>query len=197
MHDEMGLCTGYLWFSFILIFTRVNSKTTMFAGSDGCCHKSMAQRGVEFTEEPVVGGRVELVDYQDGCFPVTLKAGDKCLIGCDLHPYSLGATGWLFSDSNPDAAEYTVISPGTGFAFSTDATSVRVGDTFTLRVNAEKVTGLAGWQFDLTFNPDVLEVVDVNEGGFLKRGGGTTFFQQGTIDNTTGSIVELKFGIDL
>ena len=54
--------------------------------------------------------------------------------------------------------------------------------------DAEKVTNVAGWQFDLTFDPDVLEAVEVKEGDFLKRGGGTTFFQQGTIDNTAGKI---------
>ena len=36
-------------------------------------------------------------------------------------------------------------------------------------VSAEKVTDLAGWQFDITFDPDVLEAVEVNEGDFLKK----------------------------
>ena len=70
--------------------------------------------------------------------------------------------------------------------------SVRVGDTFTLRIDAEKVTDLAGWQFDLTFDPNVLEAVEVNEGDFLKKGGGTTFFQRGAIDNATGKITGLS-----
>ena len=72
---------------------------------------------------------------------------------------------WFFGFA-PEA-EYTVVPPGTGFAFSTE-TSVRVGDTFTLNLNAEKVTDLAGWQFDLAFDPDVLEAVEVSEGDFLK-----------------------------
>ena len=88
--------------------------------------------------------------------------------------------------------EYAVVSPGTGFALLTGATDVRVGETFTLRVNAEKVTDLAGWQFDLTFDPDVLEAVKVNEGDFLKKDGGTTFFQRGTIDNAAGKITGLS-----
>ena len=83
------------------------------------------------------------------------------------------------------------MSPGTGFTFSTDATSIRVGDTFTVHISAEKVTDLAGWQFDLTFNPDVLEAVEVSEGDFLKTSGGTAFFQQETIDNTIGEITGL------
>ena len=85
-----------------------------------------------------------------------------------------------------------VVSPGTGFAFSTDTTSVRVGDTFTLRIDAEKVTDLAGWQFDLTFDPDVLEAVEINEGDFLKTGGGTTFVQKGMVDNAAGKIAGLS-----
>ena len=89
-------------------------------------------------------------------------------------------------------AEYTIVSPGTGFTFSTDTTSVRVGDTFTVHINAEKVTDLSGWQFDLTFDPNVLEAIKVNEGGFLKRGGGTTFFQRGTVDNAAGEISDMS-----
>ena len=68
--------------------------------------------------------------------------------------------------------------------------SVRWG--YTLRIDAEKVTDLAGWQFDLTFDPDVLEAVEVSEGDFLKKGGGTTFFQKGTIDNAAGKITGLS-----
>ena len=37
----------------------------------------------------------------------------------------------------------------------------------------------------------MLEVVEVNEGDFLKTDGGTSFFQQGTIDNAAGKIAGL------
>ena len=125
-------------------------------------------------------------DYQEYA-PVTLKQGANVLL---VAIYSGGEFNGYFG-FEPDT-EYTVVPPGTGFTFSTDTTSVRVGDTFTARVNAEKVTDLAGWQFNLTFNPDVLEVVEVNEGDFLKTDGGTTFFQQGTIDNVGGEIAGLN-----
>ena len=152
-------------------------QTRMFAGSN---HRHKVWLNGEFIHENL---GVWAVDYQD-YFPVTLKQGiNVLLVAVDFNTDGWGAYFGFDADT-----EYTVVSPGTGFTFSTDATSVRVGDTFTLRINAEKVTDLSGWQFDLTFDPDVLEAVKVNEGGFLKKGGGTTFFQRGTVNNATGKI---------
>ena len=79
-----------------------------------------------------------------------------------------------------------------GFSFSTDATPVRSGDSFTLRLSAEKVTDLAGWQTDITFDPNALEAVEVSEGDFLKTEGVGTFFLRGTIDNTAGKITQIS-----
>ena len=53
---------------------------------------------------------------------------------------------------------------------------------------------LAGWQFDIAFDPAVLEALDVSEGDFLKADGGTTFFQSGSIDNAEGKIAGLIAG---
>ena len=76
--------------------------------------------------------------------------------------------------------------------FVSSETEIRVGDTFTMHLSAENVTNLAGWQFDITFDSDILEAVEVSEGDFLKANGGTTFFQQGTIDNAAGKIAGLS-----
>ena len=81
---------------------------------------------------------------------------------------------------------------GTGFFLSTNTTPVPVGDTFTLRLNAEKIDDLAGWQTDIAFDPAVLEAVEVNEGNFLKTGGVGTFFLRGTIDNKAGKITKIN-----
>ena len=78
------------------------------------------------------------------------------------------------------------------FSLSTNTTPVLFGDTFTLRLSAEKIVDLAGWQTDITFDPAVLEAVEVNEGGFLKTGGGSTFFLRGTIDNKAGKITKIS-----
>ena len=78
------------------------------------------------------------------------------------------------------------------FSLSTDSTPARLGQPFTLHFNAESITDLAGWQVDISFDADILEAVELNEGDFLKSEGGDTFFLQGTMDNTAGAIVTIS-----
>ena len=63
---------------------------------------------------------------------------------------------------------------------------------FTLDLSAEDVYNLAGWQFDIAFDPVVLEAVEVNEGDFLKKDAETTFFRKGKINNQSGRITGLS-----
>ncbi len=68
------------------------------------------------------------------------------------------------------------------------SSSVSTGDTFAVDVNIAQVTDLYDFEFDLTFNPAVLQATTtVIEGAFLSSGG-STFFIPGTIDNTAGTI---------
>ena len=92
----------------------------------------------------------------------------------------------------PRKVDPKIEGPKLGLSFSTTTTNVRVGDTFMLHLNSEKVTDLAGWQFGIVFDPTVLEALEVSEGDFLKREGGTTFFRQGRIDNAAGKITGLS-----
>ena len=188
MLNALGLSKGdnrenVVYGSLILVSSREQQRIRMFAGSDN--NYKVWLNGA-LVHEHLDGVWSEV--YKD-FFPVTLKQGTNVLL---VAVYS--RANWKFSGYfvfSPDTT-YTLVSPGTGFAFSADTTSVRVGDTFTVRVNAEKVTDLAGWQFDLMFDPDVLEAVEVREGNFLKGNGGTTFFQRGTIDNTAGKIAGIS-----
>ena len=70
-------------------------------------------------------------------------------------------------------------------------TPVSIGDTFTLNLTVEDITDLAGWQLNIAFNPVVLQAISVTEGDFLSKTGGSTFFQAGSINNTTGTITGL------
>ncbi len=122
--------------------------------------------------------------------PVTLKKGANVLLVAtqNLHEryYSFCSIGF------DEGTEYTLIPPGAGFTFSaTETTTPSVGGTFSLNLNAENITDLAGWQADIAFDPNMLEAVEVTEGDFLKSEGGDTFFQGGTIDNTAGKITNL------
>ena len=86
----------------------------------------------------------------------------------------------------PPGTEYTVENPGIGYTVS--PTPIHPGDTFTLDISAENIFDMAGWQFDIVFDPTALETIDVSEGDFLKMAGSSTFFQGGTIDNVAGKI---------
>ena len=116
-------------------------------------------------------------------FPVTLREGRNILL------VGVPAVGAVYVGFEP-GTEYTVANPGVGYAFS--PTPIHVGDTFTLDISAETVFDLAGWQFDIAFDPAVLEALNVSEGDFLKTDGGSTFFQGGNIDNAAGKITGLS-----
>ncbi len=55
-------------------------------------------------------------------------------------------------------------------------------------ISIEKAQNLYGFQFDLQFDPNVLEAVSVTEGDFLKSIGGSTSFMKPSIDNSAGVI---------
>ena len=173
----------------IILNSPREQKTTLFTGSTDDGHRVWLNGELvhEKFDQWAWG-----YDYQF-VIPVTLKQGPNVLLVASPNEGNSESWKWWsgYFGFAPDA-EYTLVPPGTGIVFSTDTTNVRVGDTFTLRIDAGKVTDLSGWQFDLTFDPDVLEAVKVNEGDFLKKDGGTTFFQRGAIDNAAGKITGLS-----
>ena len=124
----------------------------------------------------------DTIDYHD-FFPVTLQQGLNALL-VSVRTRSNGFFGF------EPGTEYTVTNPGIGYTFS--LTPIHVGDIFTLDISAKDVFDLAGWQFDIAFNPTVLEVTNVSEGGFLKTDGGNNLFQSGSIDNAAGKITGLS-----
>ena len=127
------------------------------------------------------------VDYSD-FFPVTLQQGRNVLLVAVRTEFEhwVGSNAFFGFEDN---AEYTVAT-GIGYAFSD--TPIHIGDTFTFDVRAENVSDMAGWQFDIAFDPAILGALDISEGDFLKTEGGTTFFQSGRIDNAAGKITGLN-----
>ena len=121
-------------------------------------------------------------DVYTDFFSVTLKQGRNVLLVA-IHTEGNGFFGF------EPGTEYTVTNPGVSYVFS--KTPIHTGDTFTLDIRAENVTDLAGWQFDIAFDPVILEALSVSEGDFLKTGG-TTLFQSGSIDNAAGKISGLS-----
>ncbi len=123
-------------------------------------------------------------DYTD-LVPAVLKQGKNVLL---VAVEIIGDSGSVFLGFEP-GTEYTVTNPSISYTFS--KTPLHTDDTFTLDIGAQDVFGLAGWQFDITFDPAALEAIDVSEGNFLKMGG-TTLFQSGTINNAAGKITGLS-----
>ena len=132
----------------------------------------------------VLGDRGAGFDYEY-FFPVTLKQGKNVLL---VAVFSRDSDTGAFFGFDPDT-DYSVAS-GVDYAFS--ETPIYIGDTFTFDVRAENVVDMAGWQFDVVFDPFVLEALEVSEGVFLKSDAGTTFFQSGSIDNENGKITGLS-----
>ncbi len=114
--------------------------------------------------------------------PVTLKQGRNVLLVAVEANYN---SFFGFEEGT----EYTVANPGVGSTFS--QTPIHAGDTFTLDIRAENVFDFAGWQFDIAFDPNILEAINISEGDFLKTGS-TTLFQSGSIDNVAGKITGLS-----
>ena len=163
----------------IILHSHTEQQTTMFAGSDDA-HKVWLNGRLINEKYHGFHGDYEVF------FPATLKQGKNVLLVA-VFDYQGGWAGAAHFGFAPDT-EYTVSLPGPRFSFSTAATQVKVGDTFTFQLKAENISDLAGWQGDITFDPAVLKVNNVREGNFLKQGGGRTHFLKGTIDNTEGRV---------
>jgi len=74
-----------------------------------------------------------------------------------------------------------------GPTVSVGSATVNVGDTFAIAVSITGAVDLTNYQFDLGYDPSLLQANSVTEGPFLATGGGTLFIP-GVIDHTSGLI---------
>ena len=159
-------------YGYVSLHSPQKQETAMYVGSDRGI-KVWLNGVLVYEDLRGLGGD----DYGD-VFPVTLQKGRNVLLVV-VHTEGNGFFGF------EPGTEYTVSTPGVGYAFS--KTPIHIGDTFTLDIRAENVTDFAGWQFDIAFDPAAFEAISVAEGDFLKMGA-TTLFQGGTINNAAGKI---------
>jgi len=99
----------------------------------------------------------------------------------------IAATGWVL------AVAVILLTPSRALAdpanlSASSPLTISQGSSFALDVNIANVTDLFDFQFDLTFDPSLLQATEAIEGAFLP-GGGDTFFVPGIIDNTGGSVL--------
>ena len=186
MVNATGLGSGninhHVAYGFVPLDSPRAQKTKMFVGSDDAVKVWL---NGELVHNNPVNRRAD--GFQDQV-PVTLKEGKNVLFVAIYN----GRGGWSgFFGFAPDA-EYKVLSPGPRFSLSTNTTQIEKGDTFTIRITAENITDLAGWEADIIFDAALLKANNVNEGDFLKQGSGQTFFQKGTIKNKEGKITGVR-----
>ena len=161
----------------VSLYSPQEQDTTMYVGGDEGL-KAWLNGTLVYERYNDLGSGGDYTDF----FPVTLQEGrNVLLVALPLADIYVGFE---------PGTEYTVANPGVGYAFS--PTPIHTGETFTLDIRAENVFDMAGWQFDIAFDPAILEALNVSEGDFLKTGGSTTFFQGGSIDNAAGKITGLN-----
>ncbi len=163
----------------VSVYSPREQETTLHVGADNGVKVWL--NGIVVYENLGIFGSGDYTDFA----PVTLRAGKNILlvavgIGGSIHNGKFGFK---------PGTEYTV---STGVGYTLSKTPIHLGDTFTLEIRAENVPDLAGWQFDLDFDPTTLEAVSVTEGDFLQAGGVSTFFHGGSIDNAVGKITGLS-----
>jgi hypothetical protein len=76
----------------------------------------------------------------------------------------------------------------TAVSVSAPTQPVGPGEQFTVSIVVVPGTAMAGMQFDLSFSASLATVSKIEEGGLLKQGGASTFFNSGNIDNKAGNI---------
>jgi len=85
------------------------------------------------------------------------------------------------------ATEATQADSGVIAIEPAEVRDISPGGTFTVNVTVAGVSEVYGWQVNITFNPQILNVENVSEGSFLKQANKTVFMK--TIDNTDGYVL--------
>ena len=186
MANATGLGEGdidnHIAYGSVHVFSPRQQETHLFLGADTI--------GRVWLNGEFVGEAVRWLTGIDGygkVVPVTLKEGVNFLFVAIYEEDGFWKGVFAFEEGT----EYSVsVDPRIEYTFSKPV--IHAGDTFTLDLNIENIHNLAGWQFDIAFDPTMLEAVEVSEGDFLNPEGGATFFQEGSIDNATGKITKFS-----
>ena len=182
MANATGLGSGdinnHVAYGSITLESPREQQTTMLVGSDDAVKVWINGELVHYN--PINRGSS---NYQDKA-PVTLKEGKNVLL---VAVYNAGG-GWSgFFGFTPET-EYTALTLVTRFSLTSDTTEFQTDTKFVIRLNAANMEDLAGWQTDVVFDPTILKANSITEGTFLKQNSGQTYFNRGTINNTTGRI---------
>lgn len=85
---------------------------------------------------------------------------------------------------------FTPSTPGTVLYVEPQTTSEPINQDFAVNITISNVADLYAWQFKLTWNTTMLDLLNITEGPFLKSGG-TTIWKPPEINSTIGYVFAL------
>ena len=124
-------------YSTVSLYSPREQETTMYVGSHN--EFKVWLNGTLIYESLSYHASTDYTDF----LPITLRQGKNVLLVAVRARYN------AFFGFEP-GTEYTL---GTGIGYAFSETPIHIGDTFTFDVRAESVSDLAGWQFDIAFDP--------------------------------------------
>jgi hypothetical protein len=77
----------------------------------------------------------------------------------------------------------------TTISVSPSTVTVNAGKNFSINVTISSVSDLYGWQFALSWNASLLDLVNVTEGPFLKSGGSNDTYFNYNLNATAGNLI--------
>ncbi len=133
----------------------------------------------------------------------------------DIHDLIDPTTGWVLRNARAINGSGQIVGDGHingenhAFLLTPIPVTVRIeleqtvikGDLFSARIKVENIRDLAGFQYDIVFDPTVLEATAIEEGAFLSATG-ATYWMEPDIDNNAGVISDIacaktaKGGVD-
>jgi hypothetical protein len=90
----------------------------------------------------------------------------------------------LITSCSPSASVLTVTPSGPVVIVAPSLSVLQVDDTVLVAVTVENISDLIAFEAHLSFNANVLEVIELKDGGFVKA----DFIVQNTFDNVGGTI---------
>jgi hypothetical protein len=84
---------------------------------------------------------------------------------------------------------------GSTVSVSAPTQVISSGTQFTVNITVQPNTAIAGAQFNLSFNPSLVNVNSVTEGNLFNQNGARTYFVPGMINNNSGTITGVEDAI--
>ena len=89
----------------------------------------------------------------------------------------------------------TITTTLTSTTIGIGSLTVNNGSNFQVDVTISPLVPIAGAQFNLSFNPNLVNVNSISEGNLFKQNGAQTYFMAGNIDNVAGTIKNVACSI--